>query len=1247
MGRYFAPLNRMHAGATCSKPRAGSTAARRSIGAVALTLLLILAVAPQAFAAKTTVNSLGEFKAGEPGGLFNGPAGIAINETGAGGVQPGTFYVADRRNARIQQFGPANEFIRAWGWGVKDGDFEFEICNTVSSCRRGIPGPGAGQIGEERGAEFERVGLAVDQGSGRLYVSDQQNRRVDIYSAKGLFLGAFGWGALDTSNEFQFCTAATGCSEFSPTQRFVGLGGKFGPDLGGLSISPSGDIYVANTSYARVDVFKPVISSQVITGVEFVAAFGFDVIGENVSEEFEVCTVAAECKLGAASAEPGGFGEGSPTDLKIDSEGGIFVLDPGNDRIQKFDDTPAVLDPDFGAAAIATTFEAGRLQGLAINSTTTPNQVLVSGSRAAEGNRLAVLELDGTGTATAVHGEELNITSSTGIAAAPASLGENLYLSSSDTSVSEGGNRVLILNEAPTIDPVSTIGGTTATFTGSVVSNEIPVFFHFEFSKDQVNWTSVPAPEAEAGVGPGSLPVSQEVTGLTGSQPYFVRLVANRPGGGGKATSEVISFTTNPASPAIAGGGASNLGDTSATLNAELNPENQASEYHFEFGLQDCAVGPCTSLPSQSASGGGFLPVSTNVASLTPNTPYHFRLVATNATGTTEGPDRTFQTRAAGASLPDGRAYELVSPLESNGLFWTDLIERNNGFDRPLISPDGENVLFYSEGSLPDSNGNGLREAYEAVRGPNGWTTRIVGPSGSEAAAPHPGGSSADHAVSFWSTGTNGGSLETVPGQGANVLRRGVGPFEIIGLGSEGQDPQAESVWASAGGAHIIFKTQPGTAVPLEPNSPPAGTPAIYDRTEDGTTHVVSLLPGDVTPAEFEEAVYRGASEDGSAVVFEINGVLYVRLDNSETEEIATEFPTFEGVSEGGSRVFYLKEGNLFAYDTATETSIPIGSGGETLPVNISADGSHVYFSSPLELAPGAQVGERNLYVWDGSIELVGVLSQSDFEGFGSSFGSISLAQWREAIGPEKGTFTGRAIDPSRTTPDGNVFVFQSHGVAGTPYDSEGLSEIYRYDATAKSLACVSCSPSGAPAESEAELQTFGLTVINSPSSALARIYNVTDDGSAVFFNTADALVPDDTDGVIDVYEWKGGQVSLISSGRSSSSSFLYSMTPDGHDVLFKTTDSLVPADQDQGLGSIYDARVGGGFPNAPATLPPCSGEPCQGVPLAPPVLPPSGTSGYHGPGNVKAPHKKKKKQKKHKHKKKTHKGSRNSGGSK
>jgi hypothetical protein len=100
-----------------------------------------------------------------------------------------------------------------------------------------------------------------------------------------------------------------------------------------------------------------------------------------------------------------------------------------------------------------------------------------------------------------------------------------------------------------------------------------------------------------------------------------------------------------------------------------------------------------------------------------------------------------------------------------------------------------------------------------------------------------------------------------------------------------------------------------------------------------------------------------------------------------------------------------------------------------------------------------------------------------------------------------------------------------------------------------------------------------------------------------VFFSTADALVPEDTNGVTDTYECdaRTGKVALLSTGRSADGAWFVDASASGDDVFFATRARLVGADRDA-LVDLYDARVGGGFPE-PALAPrACVGEECQGT---------------------------------------------------
>ena len=89
-----------------------------------------------------------------------------------------------------------------------------------------------------------------------------------------------------------------------------------------------------------------------------------------------------------------------------------------------------------------------------------------------------------------------------------------------------------------------------------------------------------------------------------------------------------------------------------------------------------------------------------------------------------------------------------------------------------------------------------------------------------------------------------------------------------------------------------------------------------------------------------------------------------------------------------------------------------------------------------------------------------------------------------------------------------------------------------------------------------------------------------------VFFETTEALLPRDTNGQTDVYEFDSrGGLHLISTGTSSGESLLLDASVSGDDVFFLTPQSLVPQDTTEEALRIYDARVDGGFPEG--ALPP------------------------------------------------------------
>jgi len=105
--------------------------------------------------------------------------------------------------------------------------------------------------------------------------------------------------------------------------------------------------------------------------------------------------------------------------------------------------------------------------------------------------------------------------------------------------------------------------------------------------------------------------------------------------------------TALAAPPAATTGAASAVTATTATLNGTVLPNKETTTYRFEYGTTT-AYGSQT--PAGTTSGNAAKAVSTDITGLAPSTTYHFRVVATNASGTATGADARFTTPAAGAA---------------------------------------------------------------------------------------------------------------------------------------------------------------------------------------------------------------------------------------------------------------------------------------------------------------------------------------------------------------------------------------------------------------------------------------------------------------------------------------------------------------------------------------------------------------------------------------------------------------------
>ncbi len=136
--------------------------------------------------------------------------------------------------------------------------------------------------------------------------------------------------------------------------------------------------------------------------------------------------------------------------------------------------------------------------------------------------------------------------------------------------------------------------------------------------------------------------MSAAVSGLTANTTYHFRISATNAGGTSKGSDETLK--TLPNAPTVVTKPASPVAQTTATLNATVNPEGgTVSDCKFEYGTTT-AYGSTASCASLPGSGTSPVAVSAAVTGLTANTTYHFRISATNPSGTSKGADETLKT---------------------------------------------------------------------------------------------------------------------------------------------------------------------------------------------------------------------------------------------------------------------------------------------------------------------------------------------------------------------------------------------------------------------------------------------------------------------------------------------------------------------------------------------------------------------------------------------------------------------------
>jgi hypothetical protein len=745
---------------------------------------------------------------------------------------------------------------------------------------------------------------------------------------------------------------------------------------------------------------------------------------------------------------------------------------------------------------------------------------------------------------------------------------------------------------------------------------------------------------------------------------------------GDPASTKVNIFRRQPASaPIVKRQSASKVRSTSAYVNAQVVAAGSDTSVHFEYGTDGSyeTVLPEIDLGNKATP---FTP-SFAIDGLTPGTTYHYRVVATNEDGTTEGPDRTFTTyptppggsdpcpnalerqQTGSRALLDCRAYELVSARNTGGAdVESSLVPGQVPFGG---YPEARDRVLYAlhAGVLPDAGNATNRgpDPYLATRGAGGWNTRYVGIPANINDVSGPFSSTLAEASSGLDAFAFGGpelcdpcfteGIETgVP------VRLPDGSLAQGMAGSLDPGPTARSEGHvarrySADGTRLIF----GSSSRFEPDGNSGGDLSIYRRDlVAGTTEVVSRTPAGTTMtgpgiAELD------LSADGSRVIVaqeagkDGNGnqhwSLFMTIGSSEKSVSltpgASQGVLYDGMTADGSRAFFTSKESLLAADADASAdiyaadvdgagkvalSLLTASNGDACDPVPNSDGDHWNSIGPsancdaLAIAGGGGVASGS-----GAIYL---LSPQRLDGAGGTLnepnlflveadGTPRFVATLEPGNPVVRNALSRAEDRRsadfQVTPSGEDAVFVS-GLELAGAETGGNREVYRYHASDPAqLDCVSCDPTGGESP-----ETAGDALLASDG------LSVTDDGR-VFFTTPGALVLNDSNSRLDVYQWSEGAPQLISSGMGQFDSGLLSVSADGVDAFFFTHETLAKAeDENQTLTRIYDARSGGGFFAIPPP-PPCkASDECHGPGTAAAGPPSIRTAVPGNLGNVKQP---------------------------
>ena len=630
---------------------------------------------------------------GTGSGQFTEPLGIAVNDSTNPVADPQAedVYVVDKGNKRVEQFSKAGVFIR--DFASPPGGFNEPESIAVDNCKNAMGEP---------------CSKLEDPSVGDVYVTDHRPQSeepggspgaVDKFEADGTYLGQ-----LRRCPEDEHSEGVLG----SFTERVCAPAGHatspFDQSLIGVAVGPEGKVWVGTHSYNESLIE---FSNEGAFEKYWQTAIGFSVAGLAVGAD--------------ENGEEIGYISGG--------NGSTNVVE-----VVKFDfSTGAGLSKEFGGQGTSA---------LALDPST--GELFVDEKSSIE--RYAPVDEPPKPSPLDTF-PSTPLQESRGIAVSPAG---TVY------ATERTADDVKAFDEFPlaqvAVGAIASLRPTSVTLQGSVnpEGNKVSSC-EFEYGTTTSYGQTAECEPAAGSLGEGSEPVlvGARLSGLPSGTTYHYRLVASTAIGTNRGSDHL--FTTP--GPSVREEQVTYAEATNVTLNAQIDPDGGATSYHFEYDTTPytSSASHGTSVPVPNAalgSGTSAVPVSVRVTGLQPSTTYYYRAVAEGEPlGTPEkfyGPNETFVTNQApgsappqncpneklrgeqpyGLGLPDCRAYEMVSPVDTEGQDATDSFSET----APRAAVSGEAIIYSSKGTFVNPAGDDLENQFVSRRGPGGWSTQSVTP---------------------------------------------------------------------------------------------------------------------------------------------------------------------------------------------------------------------------------------------------------------------------------------------------------------------------------------------------------------------------------------------------------------------------------------------------------------------------------------------------------------------------------------